>query len=808
MKPHKLQLIGFHGIQSAKGRDEFSINFNQIPNSARLVAITGPNGAAKTTIIDNMHPYRVMPSHSKTLGPGGFSYWDHIYLPQSKKLLEWEHQGLHYRSSFVFRMTGKTKKAEYFLEELQGTEWVAVTSPEGITSDGKAETYDICIDSILGTPETFFTSNYSAQRKKSISDYAVSDFKSILANILNLEYLKRLSEKANTVSRMLLFHLETLQGEISIGRQAQINLDQVSAEIAVSETNLQKSAEAEIAIQLEISAISEQSAILNEKLRADAAKEDQRKFLQVEIEKLNLQAVARRTELTHQFGKDESRLQTDLAATKEELLTAQKDRALENEELTQIKVIIDRREEILQSKKQCAELTLELEGLDREIRQGEESISALPSLRSEVQKEQLNLANLTTNGQSRKSTLLAMIKTGKLANEVPCANTTLQPLCPLLKEALAAQSEIPAKRTEIDFLWNEAELTKLRISERTTELEKLVAIETKVANFQKSRQTIQNSIARHSVVAAQEQLLENALLRYESVEKAISARTIRIDYLFAKTKAIEADFQSLKEQHQNRLTDAAAQFVDQTKVLQQQLETIGPAVTNDQVLKQAELLKAKQKQGESAAFRTLEQRNAMVVLLSKRTAMEELISKSKKTAQEAERISIEISKFKLLEKGLGNDGLIALSIDDAGPEISALCNDLFKACFDSRFSIRMETQKETHSGNLRETFKILVFDNHRGNEKDLDFVSGGENVWINEALIRAIALYKGQCSGVQYETLFSDESDGPLDPEKKRKYMAIKRYVLERGGYAREFFITQTPEIWEMADYILDVTTL
>jgi exonuclease SbcC len=36
--------------------------------------------------------------------------------------------------------------------------------------------------------------------------------------------------------------------------------------------------------------------------------------------------------------------------------------------------------------------------------------------------------------------------------------------------------------------------------------------------------------------------------------------------------------------------------------------------------------------------------------------------------------------------------------------------------------------------------------------------------WINECLIRAVALYLAQHTGRRYDTLFSDEADGPLDP--------------------------------------------
>ena len=57
----------------------------------------------------------------------------------------------------------------------------------------------------------------------------------------------------------------------------------------------------------------------------------------------------------------------------------------------------------------------------------------------------------------------------------------------------------------------------------------------------------------------------------------------------------------------------------------------------------------------------------------------------------------------------------------------------------------------------------------------------------------------------RYEALFSDEADGPLDPERKRMFMAMKREVLRIGGYAQEFFVSQTPELASTADLIIDL---
>ncbi len=78
-------------------------------------------------------------------------------------------------------------------------------------------------------------------------------------------------------------------------------------------------------------------------------------------------------------------------------------------------------------------------------------------------------------------------------------------------------------------------------------------------------------------------------------------------------------------------------------------------------------------------------------------------------------------------------------------------------------------------------------------------------MWINECLTRAVALYLAQQSGRRYATLFCDETDGALDAQHKRMFIAMKREVLKLGGYEREFFVSQTPELTAMADAVIDL---
>jgi exonuclease SbcC len=190
------------------------------------------------------------------------------------------------------------------------------------------------------------------------------------------------------------------------------------------------------------------------------------------------------------------------------------------------------------------------------------------------------------------------------------------------------------------------------------------------------------------------------------------------------------------------------------------------------------------------------------------TQMEEHGRRRDAAAARTTRVEQELANWLLFARCMGNDGLIALAIDDAGPTLSGLVNDLLLACYGPRFTVAIETLQETANGEQREGFDIRVYDAESGEDKSATAMSGGERVWINECLVRAVALYLAQNTGRRYDTLFSDETDGPLDPERKRMFMAMKRRVLELGGYAREFFVSQTPELTGMADALIDLEAM
>ena len=140
--PLRLTLIGFKGIRSGLGRDTLNLDLEPIAADAILVAISGANGRGKSTVMDNLHPYLVMPSRAGADGLGAFSYYDHVYLPESQKELVWAHGGHRYKTQLVFRLNGK-RRTEAFLFEWRGLAWVPVSLADGTLTDGKVDSMSL-----------------------------------------------------------------------------------------------------------------------------------------------------------------------------------------------------------------------------------------------------------------------------------------------------------------------------------------------------------------------------------------------------------------------------------------------------------------------------------------------------------------------------------------------------------------------------------------------------------------------------------------------------------------------------------------
>ena len=201
MKPDYLLLRGFEGILSGMGLSEIEIDFSVVPDG--IVVFDGPNGRGKTTIVDNMHHFRVMPSKvNKSYSPEAFSFYEETYGADACKIFVSTMKGMRHKSVISIDAVKRKQKC-YLYEEVNGG-W------KPLNPDGSTESYDKAVEAIFGTPQLYFISNFRDQRAKSFSRYSKGDIKEILAELLGIDGIKELSDKAGRIRKALQDHLAHL----------------------------------------------------------------------------------------------------------------------------------------------------------------------------------------------------------------------------------------------------------------------------------------------------------------------------------------------------------------------------------------------------------------------------------------------------------------------------------------------------------------------------------------------------------------------------------------------------------------------
>jgi len=124
--------------------------------------------------------------------------------------------------------------------------------------------------------------------------------------------------------------------------------------------------------------------------------------------------------------------------------------------------------------------------------------------------------------------------------------------------------------------------------------------------------------------------------------------------------------------------------------------------------------------------------------------------------------------LKLLEKACGRNGVQALLIERALPEIEEQANDLLGRLTNDEMSIRFETQRQLKSRKaVAETLDIRLQDG-KGERPYANF-SGGEQFRVNFAIRLALSQLLARRAGVNLRTLVIDEGFGSQDPNGRQR---------------------------------------
>lgn len=257
-----------------------------------------------------------------------------------------------------------------------------------------------------------------------------------------------------------------------------------------------------------------------------------------------------------------------------------------------------------------------------------------------------------------------------------------------------------------------------------------------------------------------------------------------------KLASAEARLEELKPQKESREAELARLISEIQKI--EVKETRGIPVLTDE-----------QNAVTTAEASARDAASAVALATQALAAARETTARIVERQTESSRLSEEMGDWTRLAEDLGRNGLQGLEIDASGPELNAIVNDLLRSCFGSRFTVEIETTRKDASGKKQiEGVFITVTDNEKGRIAPGEEYSGGEKVVIGEAISLSLTRLSCRRSGVDQCTLVRDETAGALDENLAPRYVEMLRRAAspEILNASKILFVAHNSALHSLAD--------
>ncbi|MBI4916852.1 MAG: AAA family ATPase [Acidobacteria bacterium] len=721
-----------------------------------LVAIAGANGAGKTTILEA--PFAALFGEFPTR-PG--SLYGVAHGKDARLELEVEN-GQPYRALVAVDAVRQTSEA--YLYNGNGAP---------VNPSGKLREYAAAVEQRFGSPRLMLSAALSCQSKRgSFLDLSKAERKDLLAEILDTAGLQRLAEAARARAKAGELALERLRGQLAAaeaelgGLGADVDLEALHHEQATTEVF-----RATAKLSLEQARQREQDLAV-ERTKADEARRT-RDRLRQEYDEVarqrdaaarKVQALAvERAELAGRIERQSAELQAE-AARVDEYRTAverlgdvRERRTREQASLTVAEAALRKAREVLQAKhRETGPLGAAMAALDTAKRQAG-LLDRVPCTAAET----------WYDGRIDDP---ATVVAGLAEN------------CPLLADARNAREQVDELQMKVEYFQAlEAELPSYQQAVDEAELQvtgdrgSLADLELTIGTLEPQAAKLAGAVAARGRIADLEGELARGLdtiaRRREDLEAEAALLSARLAGIQTEVEETPLPDTAALDRSLSAATTEIAALRARVTELQDRLRVLDRDITR--------------------AEETARRRGELQARLEADRA--------------AEAVTVrDLGEWALLERALGRDGIQAMEIDAAGPELSSLTNDLLHSSFTDRFEVAFVTQALRADGKgSKEVFELRVIDHERGREGSVDSLSGGEKAVISETVSLALAVYVGKHSGRRFETLFRDETAGALDPNNAHRYISMLRRARELAGAFQVIFICQQTELWEQADAVL-----
>jgi exonuclease SbcC len=181
--------------------------------------------------------------------------------------------------------------------------------------------------------------------------------------------------------------------------------------------------------------------------------------------------------------------------------------------------------------------------------------------------------------------------------------------------------------------------------------------------------------------------------------------------------------------------------------------------------------------------------------------------KARRVQLEAQREALaeQVSHYRQLERSFGKDGVPALLIEQALPEIETRANEVLERLSGGNMSVRFVTQaeyKDKKREDLRETLDIRISDSV--GTRDYEMYSGGEAFRVNFAIRLALSEVLAQRAGARLQMLVIDEGFGSQDAQGRQRL--VEAINLVKADFAKILVITHIDELKDAFPNRIEVT--
>lgn len=201
-----------------------------------------------------------------------------------------------------------------------------------------------------------------------------------------------------------------------------------------------------------------------------------------------------------------------------------------------------------------------------------------------------------------------------------------------------------------------------------------------------------------------------------------------------------------------------------------------------------------------------EERDGVLGQISRHEAgLERISGLEKRRAQMRKRLDKLEREHKIyyqLSRAFGKNGIQALIIENAVPEIEHEANNILRKLTDGTLTLSMELVQPTQSGGEKETLQIRVGDS--SGTRSYETYSGGETFRIDFALRVAISKFIASSSGADLRTLVVDEGFGTQDREGLQHFVEVMNSI--KDDFDKILVITHIEELKDKFPVRIEVT--